>query len=336
MKLLPISSSTTLSDLSKVAGSRNVSELLAANSVPRTQAVGKTLQSIQSRIASSSGSPITSQRKVTLLNKLRNDSDLFEEAALMNEDSWKVFNTTNAFIGTLLVPDTLKLIDGSSLKGNGNPVPASIANKAVDQMQQTGKVDPAIFNSFQHVPGLEAEPSPTSSAFNLFQFFHIPWGEVSLYSSLADTYVDFPVYPETFQDKVSANYDTMPDMIYQYEPWYTYKSSGPRSNTYSFEFHRDMWTGDHRDGMAYKLVQFCKANCYARYNGSTVQTAYVTLIIGGVPEISGIMESADVEWSGPVGLDNHPLVGKLNITITEVAKEALSYDYVMNKSYITN
>ena len=53
----------------------------------------------------------------------------------------------------------------------------------------------------------------------------------------------FPVYPEELDDGVVANYEDMSEMLYQYEPWKVYKSSGPREMTFTFNFHRDMWSG---------------------------------------------------------------------------------------------
>ena len=98
--------------------------------------------------------------------------------------------------------------------------------------------------------------------------------------------------------------------------------------------HRDMWTGDHRDGLANKLVRFCEANCFPNYKGSAVQTPTVTLYINGENLITGVLNSAKVDWSGPIGLDGFYLELKLILDITEVSKEALNFNTVKAKGLI--
>ena len=163
----------------------------------------------------------------------------------------------------------------------------------------------------------------------------MPWGEIALYSTLSpDELLYFPVYPNGFDDGVVANYEEMGEMLYQYEPWKVYKSSGPRENTYTFEFHRDMWTGDHRDGCANDLIRGCEANCFPDYDGSLVNVPIVTLYIHGVNHITGVMTSCKVKWDGPIGLDGFYLKCELTIGITEVSPQALSYSTVRNKGLI--
>jgi hypothetical protein len=144
----------------------------------------------------------------------------------------------------------------------------------------------------------------------------------------------FPVYPENIDDGVSANYEEMNEMLYQYEPWKVYKSSGPRENTYTFVFHRDMWTGDHRDGSANNLIRGCEANCYPNFDGSLVNVPIVTLYIHGVNHITGVMTNCKVKWDGPIGLDGFYLKCELSFTITEISPQALNYNTVRNKGLI--
>ena len=120
----------------------------------------------------------------------------------------------------------------------------------------------------------------------------------------------------------------MPDLLYQYEPWQVYDSSGPRSNTYTIEAHRDMWTGDHRDGKANEMIRFFESNLYARYSGSSVITPLVTLYVAGSSLITGVMTDCSVTWDGPIGLDGWYLHFKMNFTIVEVSQTALNYDTI--------
>ncbi|MCM1222697.1 MAG: hypothetical protein NC548_50395, partial [Lachnospiraceae bacterium] len=135
---------------------------------------------------------------------------------------------------------------------------------------------------------------------------------------------------------VHANYDTMPDLLYQYEPWQIYKGSGPRTVTYDFDIHRDMWSGDHRDGKCNELIRFCQANCYPKFQGASVQTAAVSLYILGEKHITGIMTDVKVAWDeeSPIGLDGFYLHLNLSLTITEVSDEALTYETIQQKGLI--
>ena len=144
----------------------------------------------------------------------------------------------------------------------------------------------------------------------------------------------FPVYPEGFEDGYVANYEEMPEMLYQYEPWKVYKSSGPREITFTFEFHRDMWTGDHRDEHANALVRGCQANCFPEYDGSLVNVPLVTLYMHGQNLITGVMTTCKVNWKGPIGLDGFYLMCELTIGITEVSPTPLNYTTVRNKRLI--
>lgn len=333
MRFLPIDSNTTLAELASIVGNRNVSEVIAQNGLKRTVDIGNQLVEKHSNIASDSTIEVSRQRKIALLNKLRGDSDLFEEAALMNTEDWRVLDTTNTFRNMLSISDNIDLVDSSKIKGNRQHVSNRIANAVLHGILDYDEVDPTIFNEYGITQTNTTGNYSASSSIDIFSGFKIPWREVALYSSLADEFVSFPVYPETISDKISATYDMMPDLLYQYEPWYTYKNTGPRENSYMFDFHRDMWTGDHRDGLAFQLIQFCKANCYPRFVGSAVHTSYVALYIGSHLEISGILNSVEDEWDGPIGLDGRQLHCKLTLSITEISQEPLDFDVVKNKKY---
>lgn len=331
MRMLPVDKSMQLTQLSKMVGPQNTTPVLIANGIDRVVDVGKAVYDRCSNIISSTYNTVLSkQRKVTWLNWLRGDSDLFESAAMFSEYEWNVLDNTGTFPYTLNIPDGMNLVDSSTIIGNNTPTDNLVAKEAVNQMQQYGKIDPALFITYSTIPSTNTGYVHTSGVHNVFECFKIPWGEVTLYSALSNEHQDFPVYPEKLSDKAVADYDTMPDILYQYEPWYVYRSSGPRENQYVFDFHRDMWTGDHRDGYAYRLIQFCKANCYPRYSGSAVNTSFVTLYIGGQPIIHGILKEVNDDWDGPLGLDKRPLHCTLTLTIAEVSKESLNYDYVKN------
>ena len=342
MQFLQIPENMTLAQLSERVGARNVDAVLQYNSVQRTHAVGEAYNHMVDVITSQYTevnsdevlNTVSYQRRANVLNTFTEDSDVFEAAALQDDDGWILMSTIGTIPGYLRIPPTITLPDSTDILGGTDiPVDKVTYRKAMNYLHNDTNIDPVIFNTYSDRQS-GAEYSSNNQTVPVYQWFKIPWGEITLYSSLADSSVDFPVYPEEYADERQANYDTMPDMLYQYEPWQVYKSSGPRSNQYTFKMHRDMWSGDHRDGKCMELIRFCEANCYPVFSGAVVQTATVTLYIAGKPLISGILTSAKTRYSGPIGLDNVPLYVELILSITEVSKEPLNYNTVARKGVI--
>lgn len=324
----------SLSELSDAVGSRNVDSVLNLNSLNRSPNIGKQFSNLVNNMMSNTND-VPSQRKATILNTLTSEADVFETAALQSNNDWKVLDSLGTMPGMLRIPDSITLPDSvSMLGGTNNPISKNIRELAVTSMNETGYVDPSIFNEYSSRKSSQIMDTTTVS--NAVQWFNLPWGEISLFSSLSGNSIDFPVYPKGFDDGIHANYDTMPDLLYQYEPWQIYKGSGPRTVTYDFDIHRDMWSGDHRDGKCNELIRFCQANCYPKFQGASVQTAAVSLYISGEKHITGIMTDVKVAWDeeSPIGLDGFYLHLNLSLTITEVSDEALTYETIQQKGLI--
>lgn len=331
MQFLKIDSNTRLTDIINIVGRRNVQAVLHNNGLSYSPNIGAQFIDMCNQ-AITETDEVDWQRKLSVLNQLTTDSDVFEKAAMSDSSDWKLLSSKGTFSKHLKIPEYVTLPNSTQVLGDGIHISDAVYNKTKESLQNPPHiVDPSIFNSYSVITAKElvqsaARPDP-------FQAFKIPWGDVSLYSSLSNESMDFPVYPEEMSDKRVANYTTMPDMLYQYEPWQIYTSSGPRTNTYSFMFHRDMW-GNHMEGGANKLIRFCEANCYPEYNGSAVNTSKVTLLIKGKPVIRGVMTDVSTDWEGPLGHDGFYLVCKLSLTITEVSEEPLSYSTIRRKRII--
>ena len=333
MQYLSINNDTTLRDLSDRVGDRNVETFLAINGLTRSPNIGEQFSSKTQTILSSNMT-VDWQRKSTILNKFSGNSDIFEEAALLDNNDWKVLDALETFPNRLKVPETITLPSSTDIIGNGEGVDSRVYSNAMNSLAtEPHTIDPGIFNQYSTIQNTKITGSVSPSSNNT-TLFNLPWGDISLYSTLAGESVDIPVYPEELEDNVSANYTTMPDLLYQYEPWYLYQSSGPRSNSYKFHIHRDMWTGDHRDGKANELIRFCQAACYPEYSGSAVYSDIVTLYVKGSALITGIITNVNVEWSGPIGLDGWYLEFKLTLDITEISENALSNSVMRAKSII--
>lgn len=333
MKYLQVTNDTKLTDIADIVGSYNVQRVLAANNLERTPMIGKSfLAKCKAIIAESPA--VSWQRKSTVLNTLTSDSDVFEKAALQSDEDWKVFSSLGTFDGMLKIPDDLNVPTSYGLLGDETPINNTVYKNAMKLLANPPHyIDPSIFNEVSTI-----RPAQILSRYrdksNFTQFFHLPWGDITLYSSLESSGVDIPAYPEEYEDSRKANYTTMPDMLYQYEPWQLYESSGPRANNFDFQLHRDMWTGDHRDANANNLIRFCQANCYPKYHGSAVNVPIVSLYVKGKCLISGVMTDCSVSWNGPIGLDGWYLSFKLSLSITEISQTALNYDTIRSKSII--
>lgn len=335
MQFLKIDSTMRLTDLANIIGQKNIESTLSLNNMQRTPNIMDAYNAMRN-IFIQSQDIVSFERKMSLLNQTVHDSELFEIVALQDEDSWKLFSTVGTLDGYIRIPDTVQLPNSSNVIGDtSQPVSKTIYNNAMSCLKRNMNVQPEVFNQYTSVTSASLGYGASQSG-SIYYNFKIPFGSVSLYSSLADEMVEFPVYPSELSDGVKANYDTMPDMLFQYEPWQIYKSSGPRQCILTFDMHRDMWTGDHRDGMCNSLIRFCEANCYPRFNGAAVHTAECTMYISGHPFVTGIITDVTPKWdtNSPIGLDGFYLHVQLSITFTEVSTEPLDFDTVRRKGLI--
>lgn len=333
MQYLSITKDTTLSDLADRVGDRNVETFLTINGLTRSPNIGEQFTDIIQTIIDT-GPEVDWQRKSTILNKFSGDSDIFEEAALLDNNSWKVLDALETFPDMLKVPETITLPSSTDILGNGQGVDSRVYQSVMESLaDDPHTIDPGVFNQYSTIQNSQITGSVSQSSNNT-TLFNLPWGDITLYSVLAGESVDIPVYPEELEDAIQANYTTMPDLLYQYEPWQVYQSSGPRANSYTFHMHRDMWSGDHRDGKANELIRFCQAACYPEYSGSAVYSDTVTLYFKGYALITGVLTAVHVKWSGPIGLDGWYLEFELTLDITEVSEQALSNSVVRAKSLI--
>ena len=332
MQFLKITKDLTLSALSSIVGERNVDTVLNANSLERSVNIGASF--FNRTIADT---VVDFQQKLNILNQFVSDSDIYEKAALGSEKEWQALSQYNCFTDAIKIPDEVKLPPSEGILGNGEPILDSIYKQCTEALKEHNYIDPKIFADFNASftgGSYGVDENGYVSSGEPFEWFKLPWGEVCLYSSLSDEMLYFPVYPDGFDDGVRANYDDMPEMLYQYEPWKVYKSSGPREINFNFHFHRDMWSGDHRDGNANNLIRGCQANCFPEYNGALVNVSTVSLYIHGRNLITGVMTDCKVKWDKPIGLDGFYLDCNLSLTISEVSPEALNYTTVRNKGLI--
>lgn len=329
---LKVRNDMTLRDLSYSIGSSAVNSVLNVNGLVRERNIGSQYARKCNDVMSNSPS-VSWKRKQEVLNAFSTDTDVFEHAAMQDDDCWKVTDQMMSFVDALAVPDTVDIVRYDDVMGNGVPVTTQVYQNVMNSLESVGYVDSSIFNSFSTIKpssksSLTYSLSSSSGVNGIFQSFKMPWNDVTFYSSLNDSSVSIPAYPESVKDPRSASYVTMPDVLYQYEPWYLYSSSGPREVSFEFHLHRQMWTGDERDGMANEMIRFIQASVYPNYSGSSVVTDTCSMYIKGSEYIRGIVSNVDVEWSGPIGSDGFYLEFTLSMTFVEVSPRTLSNESV--------
>ena len=114
MQFLQVPENMTLNTLRERVGSRNVDSVLNLNSISRIPVIGKALESLYNTTISETEA-VNSQRKMTVLNTLTNDADVFETAALLDEDGWKLLSSKGTMPSMLRIPETITLPDASDI-----------------------------------------------------------------------------------------------------------------------------------------------------------------------------------------------------------------------------
>ena len=207
MKLLSISNSTTLKELSDMVGYNNVTDVLVANNLTRSPKIGEQFQKITDKLKSAdsnidyiSDSSVMTDRKLTVLKNFMDDSDIFEKACLSNNREWQVISKLNTFSGYLKLPDRVAdaIPNNVSIMGNGVPVANSVYNDVITSLKDYGYVDVTVFNTYDGVTinGINNRRTSTDFGSNdVNTWFKIPFHEITLYSNLLDTFMDIPAYP---------------------------------------------------------------------------------------------------------------------------------------------
>ena len=204
MQFLQITDDMTLSQLIDRVGAKNVDEILQYNSVKRTHAIGEAYNHMVDVITYAYTelnsdevlTEVSYKNKIDVLNTLTEDADVFEAAALQSEDGWKLLASIGTMPGYLRIPPTITLPDSTDiLGGTDTPIAKTTYNKAMNYLKNNENVDPIIFNTYSDRQSGAGYTSQNQVA-DVYQWFKIPWGEITLYSSISNTSMEFPVYPE--------------------------------------------------------------------------------------------------------------------------------------------
>ena len=209
MQFLQMDSDMTLPELNERVGRQNVEAILTTNQLPRTYKIGEALAQKCQEVTI--GSSVAANKKVAILNTMMGDADMFEYVASIGEAAWEVLQNLGTLPGYVKIPESVNIGKSVDMLGNGISMSVSIGRAIFKAILQNEPIDLSLFNTYQHIkPGAINVYGDTTP--NGFDAFKIPWGEITLYSSISNMSMDIPVYPETVNDSRVANYTTMPDL----------------------------------------------------------------------------------------------------------------------------
>ena len=100
------------------------------------------------------------------------------------------------------------------------------------------------------------------------------------------------------------------------EPFQVYHNSGPRSIDFSFRMHREM---TNNIAEIEEIVRYIESAVYPNYSASDngVAAVKVSVRIGNVIYITGVMTSQSTTWDGPIGPDHKYNIVNVSFGITE-------------------
>lgn len=136
--------------------------------------------------------------------------------------------------------------------------------------------------------------------------------------------MEIPCFPEAVSDSNSATWSEEMTTYQHYEPKNTYNKSGPRTVSCTFKIHRAMWNGNQDSGKSEELVAYIQSALYPDYDTQAAEPPRCTLIVGKSIRIVGILQSCNVNYSGPIGPDNKYDCVNIDISIKEESDNVLS------------
>ena len=151
MKFLKLSPTTKLSELDDRVGKKNIDTILHANQLTRTPDIGSQYAK-NCNIIVTYNSDVTWQRKVSVLNSLTSDSDIFESAAVQGASGWKLLSTTGNLPGYITVSETIIIPDADDILGNGKHVFNKVYNRVLNALKTPPHtIPPDAFSEYSNI-----------------------------------------------------------------------------------------------------------------------------------------------------------------------------------------
>ena len=160
--------------------------------------------------------------------------------------------------------------------------------------------------------------------------------------TIGNTLIYMPCWPESVQDKGSAQYET-PEVPGRSAPYVIYNKTDSRSISFTFKLHREMLDTSiaqlteaiarnpdsvaTRAGEIDQIVRILESAVYPNYD-STVAAVRTQVRIGNTLYISGVMTDIDTNWYGPIGSDLKYKQCDVTFTVLEVTNNPKSQSQI--------
>ena len=105
---LTVPDKLTLKGLASYVGSQSVNKVLNVNGLNRVPNLTKELEARNRKIQQQSYK-VPWKRKAELLNSFSTDSDVFEYAAVQDDNGWKVLDQTLSFADAIAIPESVEI-----------------------------------------------------------------------------------------------------------------------------------------------------------------------------------------------------------------------------------
>lgn len=228
-----------------------------------------------------------------------------------DKEQFLAYEVLGIMPGNLIIP--AQLVDEVT------PVPSHIQSRVLREQRlsviqdtlRTGKPQPDI-------PFSDINTGGSSD-----NWYWKPTGDVT-FQIAGQAPMEIPCFPENVSDSNSATWSEEMTTYQHYEPKNTFNKSGPRTVSCTFKIHRAMWDGNQDSGKSEELVAYIQSALYPDYDTQAAEPPRCTLIVGKSIRIVGILQSCNVNYSGPIGPDNKYDCVNIDISIKEESDNVLS------------
>lgn len=316
--ILPIDENWTIISFRRT--NQNADEILRLNDLPNPTCPNDSIESqmdasMKARMASlteAGYSPSYDENvQVNAIKASMQDDIRAYTIAEYNQEQFLAFEVLGIMPGNLIIP--------AQLVNEITPVPSHIQSRIfkehtlipIQEALRSGRPQPDI-------PFTDINTGVSSD-----DWYWKPTGDVT-FQIAGQPAMEIPCFPEAVSDSNSATWSEEMTTYQHYEPKNTYNKSGPRTVSCTFKIHRAMWDGNQDSGKSEELVAYVQSALYPDYDTQAAEPPRCTLIVGKSIRIVGILQSCNVNYSGPIGPDNKYDCVNMDISIKEESDNVLS------------
>ena len=316
--ILPIDETWTITSFKRT--NQNADEILRLNNLPNPSCPNASIeyqaqeaaQAQMEALARDGYVPVYAESNQVNATKANMQDDIRAYTiAAMDREQFLQYQTLGNMPGNLIIP--------SQLVDEVNPIPSHIQARIFKESTM-----PPIQTALRAgLPQPDIPFSDINSGVSSDDWYWKPTGDVT-FQIAGQAPMEIPCFPESVSDSNSATWSEEMTTYQHYEPKNTYNKSGPRTVSCTFKIHRAMWDGNQDSGKSEALVAYMQSALYPDYDTQAAEPPRCTLIVGKSIRIVGILQSCNVNYSGPIGPDDKYDCVNIDISIKEESDNVLS------------